>query len=68
MVELVDVLHVAKDDVLFVDDPWWNLLHTAGHLPEICLQQSTKMFLLAMLVLFYYSLYFPASHDTSIFC
>lgn len=49
--ELIEVLHVAEDDVLFVDDPRGNLLHTAGHLPKIRLQQHTKRFLLAMFVL-----------------
>lgn len=50
MVELVEVLHVAEYDVLFTDDPWWNLLHTAGHLPKICLQKHTKRVLLSMFV------------------
>lgn len=40
MVELVEVLHVAEYDVLLVNDPCWNLLHPAGHLPKIRLQTA----------------------------
>ena len=35
MVELKEVLHVPEDDVLLVDDPWRDLLHSTGHLPQI---------------------------------
>ena len=38
MVEFIEVLHVAKDDVLLIDDSWRNLLNSAGHLPQIGLQ------------------------------
>lgn len=33
--EVVDLLHVAEDDVLLVGDAWRNLLHAAGHLPQV---------------------------------
>ena len=42
MVELVEVLHVAEDDVLLVDDPWGDLLHAAGHLPQVRLDTRTE--------------------------
>lgn len=42
MVELVEVLHVPKDDVLLVDNPSGNLLHAAGHLPQVRLQKDTS--------------------------
>lgn len=42
VVKLVEVLHVSKDDVLLVDDARRNLLHTAGHLPQVCLGTSTQ--------------------------
>lgn len=35
MVELEEVLHVSEDDVLLVDDARRDLLHAAGHLPQI---------------------------------
>lgn len=35
MVELVDLLHVPEDDELLVDDASWDLLHAAGHLPQV---------------------------------
>lgn len=38
MVEFIKVLHVSKDDVLLVEDPWRNLLHSTGHLPQVGLQ------------------------------
>ena len=42
MVELVEVLHVAEDDVLLVDNPWWDLLYTTGHLPQVRLETRKK--------------------------
>lgn len=39
--ELVEVLHVPKDDVLLVDYSCRNLLHTAGHLPQVRLQNDS---------------------------
>lgn len=42
MVELVEVLHVPKDDVLLVDNSSGNLLHAAGHLPQVRLQKDTS--------------------------
>lgn len=40
VVEFVEVLHVSEDDVLLVDDPWWDLLNAAGHLPQIRLHRE----------------------------
>lgn len=37
VVEVVDVLHVAEDDVLLVSDAHRNLLHAVGHLPQVVL-------------------------------
>lgn len=39
VVEFIEVLHVSKDDVLLVDDSWRNLLHPAGHLPQVGLHK-----------------------------
>lgn len=33
--KVIDVLHVAEDDVLLVGDAWRNLLHPVGHLPQV---------------------------------
>lgn len=33
--ELVDLLHVPEDDELLVDDAWRDLLHPAGHFPQV---------------------------------
>lgn len=33
VMKVINVLHVAKDDMLLVGDAWRNLLHTVGHLP-----------------------------------
>lgn len=38
--KFIEVLHVAENDVLFVDDTWWDFLYTTGHFPEIRLQKS----------------------------
>lgn len=35
VVEIVDLLDVAKDDVLLIEDPRGDLLHTAGHFPQV---------------------------------
>lgn len=35
VVKVIDVLHVAEDDVLLVGDAWRNLLHSVGHLPQV---------------------------------
>lgn len=35
VVEVVDVLHVAEDDVLLAGDACRNLLHAVGHLPQV---------------------------------
>lgn len=40
VVEFVEVLHVSEDDVLLVDDPWWDLLNATGHLPQIRLHRE----------------------------
>lgn len=37
VVEVVDVLHVAEDDVFLVGDACRNLLHAVGHLPQVVL-------------------------------
>lgn len=53
MVELVEVQHVAKDDVLFIDDAWRDLLNTAGHLPQVGLettQRSTQCLYLVVIL------------------
>lgn len=42
VVELVKVLHVPEDDVLLVDDPWRNLLHSAGHFPQVGLHSGNE--------------------------
>lgn len=33
--ELVDLLHVPEDDELLVDDAGRDLLHSAGHFPQV---------------------------------
>lgn len=38
VVELIDVLDVAKDDVVFVAEAGWDVLGAAGHLPVVCLK------------------------------
>lgn len=35
VVEVADILHVSEDDVLLVGDARRNLLHPAGHLPQV---------------------------------
>lgn len=40
--ELVDFLHVPEDDKLFVDNARWNLLHPAGHFPQVGLPGGTQ--------------------------
>lgn len=35
VVELVEILHVAEDDVFFVDDSRRDFLHAAAHLPQV---------------------------------
>lgn len=40
VVELVDFLHVPKDDEFFVDDAWGDLLHPAGHFPQVGLPKK----------------------------
>lgn len=35
VVEVVDVLHVAKDNLLLVGDAWRNFFHPIGHLPQV---------------------------------
>lgn len=42
MVELIEVLHVTKNDMLFVDYPWRDLLHATGHLPQIGLDEQKQ--------------------------
>lgn len=39
--KLVEVLHVAKDDVFLVDNARRYLLHAAGHLPQVGLPTTT---------------------------
>lgn len=34
-VEVIYLLHVTKNDVLFVSNARWNLLYTVGHLPQV---------------------------------
>lgn len=68
MVELIEVLHVAEYDVLFVDDPWWNLLHTARHLPKICLQQCNPKCFFLLCLCIYYNLFLALfSHNMFLF-
>lgn len=38
--ELVDFLHVPEDDELPVDDAWRDLLHSAGHFPQVGLARK----------------------------
>jgi hypothetical protein len=33
--KIVDLLDIAKDDMLFVKDPRGDLLHTTGHFPQV---------------------------------
>lgn len=33
--KLIDFLHVPEDDELSVHDAGWDLLHPAGHLPQV---------------------------------
>lgn len=40
VVELVDFLHVPEDDELFVDDARGDLLHPAGHFPQVGLPKK----------------------------
>lgn len=40
VMKLVEVLHVPKDDVFLVDYTRRNLLHTAGHLPQVRLHKK----------------------------
>lgn len=42
VMKLVEVLHVAKDNVFLVDNTRRNLLHTAGHLPQVRLHKQTQ--------------------------
>lgn len=35
VVKIVDLLDVAKDDMLFIKDPRGDLLHAAGHFPQV---------------------------------
>lgn len=35
VMEIVDLLDVAKDDMLLIKDPGGDLLHTTGHLPQV---------------------------------
>lgn len=35
VMKIVDLLDVAKDDVLFIKDPRGDLLHAAGHFPQV---------------------------------
>lgn len=43
VVEVVNVLHVAEDDVLLAGDACRNLLHTVGHLPQVCLRNTVTV-------------------------
>lgn len=40
VVEFIEVLHVSKNNVLFVDDSWRNLLNPTGHLPQVSLRDE----------------------------
>lgn len=40
--ELVDFLHVPEDDELFVHDAGGDLLHPAGHFPQVGLPGGTQ--------------------------
>jgi len=42
MVKFIEVLHVSKDDVFLVDDPWRNLLDPTGHLPQVSLHKEEE--------------------------
>lgn len=44
VMEFIQVLHIAEDDVLFVDDPWRDFLNTTGHFPEIRLRKNKNIF------------------------
>lgn len=35
VMKIVDLLDVAKDDMLFIKDPRGDLLHTTGHFPQV---------------------------------
>ena len=41
--ELVEVLHVPKDDVFLVDNTRRNLLHATGHLPQVGLHKHQSI-------------------------
>lgn len=42
VVEVVDLLHVAKDDVLLVGDARRKFLHAVGHLPQVVLTRQAE--------------------------
>lgn len=42
IMEFIDLLHVSKNNVLFVDNTRWNLLNATCHFPEICLIKRKK--------------------------
>lgn len=42
MMELIDLLHVSEDNELLVDNARWDLLHTAGHLPQVGLARREQ--------------------------
>ena len=35
VMKIVDLLDVAKDDMLLIKDPRGDLLHTTGHFPQV---------------------------------
>lgn len=38
--KLIDLLHVPEDDELFVHNAWGDLLHAAGHFPQVGLART----------------------------
>lgn len=40
VMKVINVLHVAKDDMLLAGDAWRDLLHAVGHLPQVRLTHT----------------------------
>ena len=42
VMKVIDILDVAKDDVLLVEDASRDLLNPTGHLPQVCLHTDRQ--------------------------
>lgn len=62
VVELVDVLDVAKDNVVLVAEARWDVLWAASHLPQVCLEISINF----MQKIFKFSLFDPMTSLESV--